>query len=75
MLVKVKDSTFVRDTESMGLINTNLSEKNEYYARVKLIKSQKDEINTVKSEMDNVKSEMQEIKNLLIQLLEKGSNG
>jgi hypothetical protein len=55
----------------MALINTNTSEKQEYYARAKLIQSQKQELNMVKEEINNVKVEMGEIKQLLQQLISK----
>ena len=50
----------------MALINTNSSEKNEYQTKVKLLKTQKDEINTVKKEIDSIKNDMREIKELLL---------
>jgi cell shape-determining protein MreC len=66
MLVKVEGTHFVRDTETMALISTNTSEKNEYQTKVKLLKTQKDEINTVKKEIDSIKNDMREIKELLL---------
>jgi hypothetical protein len=51
---------------------TDNTEKNEYYAKLRLVKMQKDEINKVKSEIDCIKSDMSEIKSLLQQLLIKG---
>ena len=74
-LVKVKDSPFVRDINSRALLNTDINEKNEYLAKVKLLKTQKEEINIVKSEVAAIKEDMSEIKLLLSKLLEKGSNG
>ena len=44
-LVKVKDSPFVRDINSRALLNTDINEKNEYLSKVKLLKTQKEEIN------------------------------
>lgn len=74
-IVKVKDSPFVRDINSRALLNTDENAKNEYLTKVRLLKTQKEEINTVKSEISAVKQDMQEIKLLLAKLLEKGSNG
>ena len=74
-LVKVKDSPFVRDINSRALLNTDINEKNEYLAKVRLLKTQKEEINIVKSEVAAIKEDMSEIKLLLSKLLEKGSNG
>lgn len=75
MLVKVKDSTFVRDIQSGALINQDYSSRDEYYAKVKMITNQKEELNTIKSEIDNIKNDVSEIKQLLFALLNKGSNG
>jgi hypothetical protein len=74
-LVKVTGTNFVRDTKSMALINTDSNAKNEYYAKVKMLKIQKEEINTVKSEIGTLKSEISEIKQMLLQLMDKGLNG
>lgn len=70
-MVKVENSNFVRDINSMGLSNTNISERNEYYSKVRLIQNQKEEINKVWSEMNGLKSDISDIKSLLQQLLEK----
>jgi hypothetical protein len=67
-LVKVEDSTFVRDTNSMALINIDMTARDEYYAKAKLLKGQKEEINNIKLDIDEIKSQMSEIKSLLIQL-------
>jgi hypothetical protein len=74
-LVKVNDSTFIRDTRSMALINTNNSEREEYYNKVRILQNQKEEINKVKSEIQEIKNDIGEIKSLMKLLLDKGSNG
>ena len=74
MLVKVNNSTFVRDTNSMALIDTDIAAKNEYLAKVRMLQTQKEEINKVKSEIADVKDDLQVIKQLMAQLLSKGSN-
>ena len=66
MLVKVEGTTFVRDTNTMALMNTNTAEKNEYQTKVRMLKTQKDEINTVKKEIDSIKQDMIDIKELLL---------
>ena len=71
MLVRIPNSNLVRDTESMALINTDNNEKNEYLAKVRLIKNQKEQINMVNQEISQIKGEMNEIKSLLKQLIEK----
>jgi hypothetical protein len=75
MLVKVTGTNFVRDTTTMALINTNTQEKNDYQSKVRMLKTQKEEINIVKSEIDGIRNEMSEIKQMLTQLLSKGLNG
>lgn len=75
MFVRVNGTNFVRDTNSMGLTNENIQEKNEYLSKLALVKNQKEEINKVKSEIDSLKSDMSDIKEMLLQLLNKGTNG
>lgn len=70
-LVKVTDSTFVRDVQSRALINQDYTGRDEYYAKVKMLNNQKTEINKVNAEINQIKSEMSEIKDLLKQLLLK----
>jgi septal ring factor EnvC (AmiA/AmiB activator) len=70
-LVKVNDSTYVRDTESRAFINQDFTGREEYYAKVRLLTNQKTEINKVNTEINQMKSEMSEIKDLLKQLLLK----
>jgi len=74
-LVKVENSTFVRDTASMVLNNINDSERQEYYNKVRILQNQKEEINKVKSEVKSIKEDISEIKQLLVTLLGKESNG
>ena len=71
-LVRVTGTNFVRDINSRAILPTDASEKNEYYAKLKLVKNQKEEINKVRSEIDCIKTDMCEIKSLLQQLLTKG---
>jgi hypothetical protein len=71
-LVRVTGTNFVRDINSRAIMPIDNTEKNEYYAKLKLMKNQKEEINKVKSEIDCIKTDMCEIKSLLQQLLTKG---
>ena len=73
MLVKVTGTNFVRDTGSMGLINTDDVSRNEYYSKVRMLKTQKDEINTVKAEIASIKDDVNEIKHLMLKLLERNN--
>jgi len=71
MLVKVTGTNLVRDTNTMALINTDNQVKNEYYEKLRMLKSQKEEINTVKTEIETMKNDINDIKNLMVKLLEK----
>jgi hypothetical protein len=73
--VKVEGTNFIRDTNTMGLSNRDMTAKNEYMMKVKMLKTQKEEINNVKSQMVEIRSEISEVKQLLVQLLGKGRNG
>jgi hypothetical protein len=64
-LVKVDGLNFVRDISTMHLSNTDYSERNEYFLKVKLLKTQKEEINKLNGELASIKSDMSEIKQLL----------
>lgn len=75
MLVEVKETKFVRDTSSMALINKDNAARDEYYAKVRMLNHQKDEINKIKTELSSVKNDIGEIKDILRQLLGKGTNG
>jgi hypothetical protein len=71
MLVKVTDTSFVRDTTSMGLSNTDVSARNEYQAKLNMLRIQKEQHNNVQQQIDALKNDVCEIKDLLIKLLEK----
>lgn len=70
-LVKVDDSTFVRDTNSRALINQDYTARDEYFAKVKMLNANKSEINKLNTDISSLKSEMNDIKDLLNQLLAK----
>lgn len=69
--VKVKETDFVRDTNSMGLSNTNANAKEEYYSKVRMVSLQKQQINNLKIEIESIKDDVSEIKSLLLQLMDK----
>jgi vacuolar-type H+-ATPase subunit I/STV1 len=72
--VKIQGTSFVRDTTTKALINTNIVEIENYNKKVLMVNQEKDEINKVKSEIQTIKDDMTEIKSLMLKLLEKGSN-
>jgi len=71
-LVPVNGTKLYRDTETMALINKDVSGAQEYQARRKFAESQKEQINNVKMEMDSIKNDISDIKKLMVKLLEKG---
>jgi hypothetical protein len=68
MFVKVTGTNFVRDTGSMGLSNIDVAAKDEYYNKVRLMQSQKEQINSMNNEISDLKNDISEIKSLLKQL-------
>lgn len=70
-LVKVEGTTFVRDTKTMALINTDVAGLEDYKMKTTLINNQKSEINKVKNEIDEIRNDVQIIKELLMQLSRK----
>jgi hypothetical protein len=70
-LVKIPDTNFVRDINSMAIINHNETERNDYNTKVQMMRATKEEINKVKSEINGIKDDMAEIKQLMLKLLDK----
>ena len=75
MEIQIPGSTYVRDTNSMALVNHDINGLNEYMKKRKMMENQKHEINNIKSDIAALIEDMGEIKQLLSKLLEKGSNG
>jgi hypothetical protein len=68
-LVKIEGANFVRDIKTMQLSSTDYSERNEYYLKVRLLKTQKQEINKLNDELSTIKNDMLDIKQLLAELI------
>jgi gluconate kinase len=68
-LVKIEGANFVRDIKTMQLSSTDYSERNEYFLKVRLLKTQKQEINKLNDEISTIRSDMSEIKQLLAELI------
>lgn len=71
MLVKIPNTSYVRDTRTMALINTDRSGLEEYQAKAQVAMSQKQEINNIKNDINELKSSIGEIKDLLVTLSRK----
>jgi transposase len=72
MLVPITGTSLVRDTESMALINRDVSGLQDYKAKRKFAESQREQINKVEAEISNIKNDISDIKKLMVKLLEKG---
>jgi hypothetical protein len=73
MLVQIPNSTLVRDTASMALINTDKNGLQEYYRKRNRLATQAAEINNMKSDINGIKEDLGELKTLLMKLLEKSN--
>ena len=71
MLVQITGTKMVRDTESMALINRDISGLEEYNRKRALAAGQRTEINNIKSDIKDIRGELGEIKVLMAQLLDK----
>jgi len=67
-LVQVNDSTFVRDTHSKAILNTDINGLNEYRMKREISKRQQEEKKQDKQRLDKLEQDMQEIKQLLLQI-------
>ena len=67
-LVKVDDTSFVRDIHSKAILNTDRNGLNEYYMKRELAKKQDIEKQQDKARLDKLENDMQEIKQLLLQI-------
>ena len=75
MLVQIKGTNMYRDTETMALVNKDVSGLDDYNMKRRMMATQKDEINKIKTELAGIKEDMTEIKQLVLQLIGKGTNG
>lgn len=54
-----------RDSRTNSIINTNMSEYNEYLVRKKLKSEENQKIQNMEKDLANIKGDLDEIKNLL----------
>ena len=69
MFVKVNGTNFVRDTDTMVLLNKDVNGLEEYKIKRRMIETQTTQINNVKSEVAELREDMGEIKALLLKLI------
>lgn len=75
-LVKIKDSSFVRDMSSNAVLNVNKAELNEFNEKRKRILAQKQQTEQMNVRLSNLENDVGEIKNLLKELIQiRSSNG
>jgi hypothetical protein len=75
MFVKVNGTNFVRDTDTMALINKDVNGLQEYNMKRRMAQVQREEINNVKSQVAEIREDMNEVKALLLKLIGKDTNG
>ena len=62
-------SSLVRDINSNGIVNTNVSEYQTYMKRVRAREQQGDQIRNAVKEINTLKAELREIKGLIKELV------
>ena len=62
-------ASLVREVNSKGIVNTNISEYLTYMKRVRAREQQGDQIRNACKEINNLKQELYEIKNLIKELV------
>ena len=62
-------SSLVRDINSNGIVNTNVSEYQTYMKRIRDREQQGDQIRSAVKEINNLKAELREIKGLIKELV------
>tara|TARA_Y100001970_G_scaffold46080_1_gene57940 strand:- start:879 stop:1103 length:225 start_codon:yes stop_codon:yes gene_type:complete len=68
--IKVEGYTsLVRDVNSNGIVNTNVSEYETYMKRIRMRNEQGDQIRSAVKEINNLKAELREIKGLIKELV------
>ena len=68
--IKVEGYTsLVRDVNSNGIVNTNVSEYQTYMKRIRMRNEQGDQIRSAVKEINNLKAELREIKGLIRELV------
>ena len=68
--IKVEGYTsLVRDVNSNGIVNTNVSDYQTYMKRIRMRNEQGDQIRSAVKEINNLKAELREIKGLIKELV------
>ena len=68
--IKVEGYTsLVRDVNSNGIVNTNVSDYQTYMKRIRMRNEQGDQIRSAVKEINTLKAELREIKSLIKELV------
>jgi cell shape-determining protein MreC len=67
MFVKTENPGYVRDTDSMAVINTDI----ESFKNYKLMREEKLKVQKLTNEVDSLKQDLNQLKDLLNRVLEK----
>lgn len=67
-IVKIENSSFVRDTHSKAVLNTDKTALNNYLIKKEIAKKQNDEYQETKKKISIIEEDMKEIKKLLLEL-------
>jgi hypothetical protein len=63
---KVKgNSSLIRDEDTKAIINTNMSDYDNYIAQKRIKEKESQKINAIEKEVASIKDDLSEIKNLL----------
>lgn len=63
---KVKgNSSLIRDEDTKAIINTNMSDYDNYIAQKRIKEKESQKINAIEQEVASIKDDLSEIKNLL----------
>lgn len=66
MKVRVKDTSYVRDVHSKAILNTNISELDEYNNKKKIM-SKVNDINTIKQDVAELKSMVEKLAQIILE--------
>lgn len=67
-IVKIENSSFVRDVHSKAVLNTDKTALNDYLVKKEIAKKQNEEYQETKRKLFIIEEEMKEIKKLLLEL-------
>jgi phosphoribosylcarboxyaminoimidazole (NCAIR) mutase len=70
--IPVKGTKYVKDTHTGALLNTDISEVQNYKLRKQIREKENEEKRAMKDKIENLENDISDIKDMLIQLLNSG---